>query len=68
MAGPDGIPYACWRQLGTKGIEVPWNTIEGLQDADGKELLEQAHKGAEGEEDGDRKSFNQATMISLPEK
>ena len=42
MPGPDGIPYSCWRVLGSTGEEILWAALNGLQAEDGKELLNAA--------------------------
>ena len=58
MAGPDGIPFKAWRELGETGVNVLWEAMEELKNDDAADRLDNAYGGEH--------DFNAGVMVCLP--
>ena len=56
--GPDGLPYKVWRELGETGVDVLWDAMAELHEADALDILNEAYRGAH--------EFNAGIMVCLP--
>ena len=63
-AGPDGIPYAAWQELGELGVSCLWDAARTLEGEGGQAMLEAA---CPLDQNG-QSSFNSATMVFIPKK
>ena len=61
-AGPDGIPYAAWQELGELGVSCLWDAARTLESEGEQAMLEAA---CPLDQDG-QSSFNSATMVFIP--
>ena len=62
--GPDGIPYAAWRKMGQRGIDILWDMTRALTQPDATEALGSAYKDeALGSHD-----FNLGILCCLPKR
>ena len=56
--GPDGLPYKVWRELGDTGVNVLWDAMAEMHEANALDILEEAYGGEH--------EFNGGVMPCLP--
>jgi len=55
--GPDGIPYAAWRRLGTLAVDILFAAAQEIGSVDGEALLEEHYA-----------EFNASLLLFLPKR